>query len=147
MPELKSLSRASVSVGLPPTKARAQSATALPGPGIAGSSEHQDQSNHRRNIGRGRKRRKRRRRRRPGGGVVLEFCDAVDHEIVGQGLKTGRRDRIAEDIMRPGHHRVGRHRHIARNQRRSRLSRGRSIKRCGPSSPADGNDTLSCDGS
>jgi len=31
---------------------------------------------------------------------VLEFCDAVDHEIVGQGLKTGRRDRIAEDIMR-----------------------------------------------
>ena len=52
----------------------------------------------------------------PGGGVVLEFRDAVDHEIVGQGLKTGRRDRIAEDIMRPGHHRVGRHRHIARNQ-------------------------------
>jgi len=52
----------------------------------------------------------------PGGGVVLEFCDAVDHEIVGQGLKTGRRDRIAEDIMRPRSPRVRRHRHIARNQ-------------------------------
>jgi hypothetical protein len=58
---------------------------------------------------------------------VLEFRDAIDHEIVGQGLKTGCRDGIAEDVMRPGHRGGGCHRHIARNQ-----ASGRSIKRCGP---------------
>jgi hypothetical protein len=31
----------------------------------------------------------------PGGGIELEFRDAVDHEIVGHGLKGGCRDGIA----------------------------------------------------
>src|ERR1700730_17577901 len=59
-PALRSLSRASVSVGLPPTNARAQPVTALPGPGIAGSSMRRGRSTHRRNIGTGRKWRRRR---------------------------------------------------------------------------------------
>ena len=47
---------------------------------------------------------------------MLEFRDAVDHEIVCQALKIGRRDGIAEDIMSPGHNGVRCHRHIVRNQ-------------------------------
>jgi len=55
---------------------------------------------------------------------VLEFCDAVDHEIVGQGLKTGRRDRIAEDIMRQVTTASGVTATSLEIRRRSRLSRG-----------------------
>jgi hypothetical protein len=50
---------------------------------------------------------------------ALEFrnaIDAIDHEIIGHGLKGSRLDSIAENVMRPGHHRSRHQGHIARNQ-------------------------------
>jgi hypothetical protein len=63
---------------------------------------------------------------------VLEFRDAIDHEIVGHGLKTGCRYGIAEDVMRPVTAAAGVTVTSLEIRRRSGLSRGRSIKRCGP---------------
>jgi hypothetical protein len=60
----------------------------------------------------------------PGGGVVLELRDALDHEIVGEGLKTSYRDGIAVDIMRPGYAASGVTATSLEITRRSRLSRG-----------------------
>ena len=68
----------------------------------------------------------------PGGGVMLELRDAVNHEIVGERLKTDYRDGIAADIMCPGYAVPGVTTTSLEISRRSRLSRGRSIKRCGP---------------
>jgi hypothetical protein len=57
---------------------------------------------------------------------VLELRDAVDYEIVGEGLKTGYRDGIAADILRPGYAASGVAATSLEITRRSRLSRGRS---------------------
>ena len=57
---------------------------------------------------------------------MLELRDAVDHEIVGEGLKTGYRDGIAADILRPGYAVSGVTAISLEITRRSRLSRGRS---------------------
>jgi len=62
----------------------------------------------------------------PGGGVVLELRDAVDHEIVGEGLETGYRGGIAADILRPGYAASGVTATSLEITRRWRLSRGRS---------------------
>jgi hypothetical protein len=122
---LRFLSSASVSVGLPPTNERAQTRNrpggirvsldrqcAAIGPLIVVISEGVE------NGGGGSV------EDGPGGGVVLELRDAVDHEIVGESLKTSYRDGIAVDIMRPGYAASGVAATSLEITRRSRLSRG-----------------------
>jgi hypothetical protein len=80
----------------------------------------------------------------PSDGVEMELCDAGDHEVVSHHLKVGRRDRIAEHIMRPSHRRGGGHRQIARKQAKSRLSRGAASTGADQVSRAAGSDSLTC---
>jgi hypothetical protein len=66
-----------------------------------------------------------------GGRVELQLRDAVDHELIGHCLKAGCRDRVSEYVLRPGYGAGRLTVRVLETRRRSRLSRGRSIKRCG----------------
>ena len=113
---LRSLSKASVSVGLPRRTPAPSPATALPGPDIAESSGRRDPSTHRRNIVMGKKWPRRRRRKRAKRRRRVGVPRRYQSRDCRPWSETGCRYGIAEDVMRPVHRGGGRHRHIARNQ-------------------------------
>ena len=72
------------------------------------------------------------REHRPFDAVAFDLQRADDVERVGRRLEIDQRDRIAEHVVHPAHDAGRRQRQLGATSRRSWLSRGRSISRCGP---------------